>query len=80
MEEDGGNLDRFAFEGLPQCRACYWYIGGMSCRAFGFDAIPIEITSGVAMHDKPWPGDNGRQFVSKKAVQEGKIPQPDDWD
>lgn len=66
---------QFAFQQPAQCWWCYWYVGGMECRAFGVKAnIPDEIMSGGFDHRQPYPGDNGRRFVHRY-----NDPAPEDW-
>ncbi len=65
----------FVFDGIPMCWVCYWYVGGMTCRAFGLmEPIPDEIMSFGFDHRDPYPGDNGRRFVPHDAD-----PPPEDW-
>ena len=77
-QEDKGDMERFAFGAMPMCWGCWWYVGGMTCRAFAMydPAIPIpdDIMSGLDPHAEPFPGDNGRQFVPKDAD-----PPPEEW-
>jgi len=55
----------------PKCLDCAYYGGpkqygfGLTCKAYP-RGIPEEILEGKIDHDKPYPGDHGIQFKSKK--------------
>jgi len=55
----------------PSCNLCLRYqptLKGFKCEAFP-NGIPDVIISGKNLHLKPYPGDNGKQFVLKEGFR-----------